>query len=46
MSMTTKINDVGGCGHRAMSGMAQDTSNDMSWAIGVFFLLLHSFFHC
>ena len=45
MIMTTKIDDVGGCGQRATSGTAQDTSNDVSWAIGVFFLLLLSIFH-
>jgi hypothetical protein len=39
MTTTTEISDVGGSGQRATSGTTQDTSFDVSWAIGVFLLL-------
>ena len=39
MTMTTEVSDVGECGQWATSGTAQDMSNDVSWAIGVFLLL-------
>ena len=43
MTMKMKISDIGGCGQRVTSGMTQDMSFDVYWAIGMFLLSLLAF---